>query len=277
MRCSLVSFYQGLFLRVDSGWNISESPDMRLSDYNDSRWRRVTLPHDWGVELPMSPDKGSCQGYLSGGIGWYRRHFSLTPTKGKHYFIYFEGIYNHSEVYLNGNMLGKRPSGFISMLYDMTPYLKDGENVLAVRVDHSAEADSRWYTGSGINRNVWMVTAPQIHLAQWGTAYRLKNISSKKAVVEVDVETADEREKNLVTPTSMQAVVELVNTEGKVVSTSQTSIGTQEKKTLTLSVPSPKRWELATPYLYTLITRLIVDGKERAKSKLTNKIYYFCH
>ena len=122
------------FLRADSSWNVSESPEMKSTAFDDSRWRRVTLPHDWGVELPMSPDKGSCQGYLPGGIGWYRKHLSnlnsqtsnlnsqtsnLKPQTSNlkpqtKYFVYFEGVYNYSEVYLNGHLLGKRPSGFAS-------------------------------------------------------------------------------------------------------------------------------------------------------------------
>ena len=255
-----------LFLRADSSWNIYEKPEMKDPQFDDSRWQRITLPHDWGVEQPMSPDKGSCQGYLPGGIAWYRRHLRLTPQQGKHYYIYFEGAYNHSEVYVNGQLLGKRPSGFASFLYDMTPHLKSEENVLAVRIDHSAEADSRWYTGSGINRNVWVVTAPDVHLAQWGTAYRLKHISAKKAEVEVDVETSDVRSdkgKRL----SLQAIVELSDASGNIVATAKTAIDTQEKKTVTLSVTNPQRWTLDSPYLYTLTTRLL-NGTEEADRSL---------
>jgi hypothetical protein len=84
------------FLRADSAWNIAETPDMKAPDYDDAQWRRVRLPHDWSVELPMSPDKGSCQGYLPGGIGWYRRHLELKPADGEVVYIYFEGVYNHA-------------------------------------------------------------------------------------------------------------------------------------------------------------------------------------
>ena len=178
------------FLRIDSSQIIHESAAMATPSFDDSRWRTVTLPHDWGVELPMSPDKGSCQGYLSGGIAWYRK--SLSPVKGSRIFLYFEGVYNHSEVYLNGHLLGKRPSGFASFLYELTPHLRAGEdNVLAVRVDHSRQNDSRWYTGSGIYRPVWLVSAPATHLALWGTSWKVKSLNDKKAVVEVKVEITD--------------------------------------------------------------------------------------
>ena len=253
------------FLLVDSAWNVSESPDMKNPDFDDSRWRRVTLPHDWSVEQPMSPDKGSCQGYLPGGVGWYRK--TLPQPLPESLYIYFEGVYNHSEVYLNGHLLGKRPSGFASFLYDLTPYLRnDGQNVLAVRVDHSAEADSRWYTGSGIYRNVWLVSAPEVHLAQWGTAYRLKNISDTKAEIEVDVETTRPTRPTRPTPSpsltgrggdTFSAIVELMDGDGNIVAKNTTAIGSQEKKTVKLTVRNPKRWSLDNPYLYTLRTVLL--------------------
>ena len=241
------------FLRMDAAWNIAEQPGMKEKDFDDSRWRRVDLPHDWGVELPMSPDKGSCQGYLPGGVAWYRLHVDMAPGQSSR-FVYFEGVYNHSEVYLNGHLLGKRPSGFASFMYDMTPYLEQGDNVLAVRVDHGQEFDSRWYTGSGIYRNVWLVTAPQVHLAQWGTAYRLTRINEKRAELAVDVETADDR--TVKSALRLSATVQLCDSEGRVVATTKTSIGSQEKKTVALTVKNPQRWTLERPYLYTLRTVL---------------------
>ena len=256
------------FLRIDSCWNIHETPDMRNVDFDDSRWRRITLPHDWGIELSMSPDKGSCQGYLPGGVAWYRKDLSsqVLPSATR-LFIYFEGVYNHSEVYLNGRLLGKRPSGFASFLYDLTPYLNaGGKNVLAVRVDHSQEADSRWYTGSGINRNVWLITAPDVHLAQWGTAYRLTRINGKKAEVEVDVETTDNRATQ--SPMTLQATVELSDANGKVVAKTSTAIGPQQKKTVKLTVSNPQRWTLDQPYLYTLTTRLSNGDQSAVKAGL---------
>ena len=256
------------FLRIDSCWNIHETPDMRNVDFDDSRWRRITLPHDWGIELSMSPDKGSCQGYLPGGVAWYRKDLSsqVLPSATR-LFIYFEGVYNHSEVYLNGRLLGKRPSGFASFLYDLTPYLNaGGKNVLAVRVDHSQEADSRWYTGSGINRNVWLITAPDVHLAQWGTAYRLTRINGKKAEVEVDVETTDNRATQ--SPMTLQATVELSDANGKVVAKTSTAIGPQQKKTVKLTVSNPQRWTLDRPYLYTLTTRLSNGDQSIVKAGL---------
>ena len=182
---------------------LDDNPSASQPDFDDTKWRRLALPHDWSVEGIMSPQLASCTGYLPGGIGWYRKHFVLDEglrvkderkkennpssfssnsssfiSNPSSIFIYFEGVYNRSEVYLNGHLLGKRPNGYASFLYDMTPYInKEGDNVLAVRVDHSQYADSRWYTGSGIYRDVWLVRASSTHLAQWGSTYRLKKIT----------------------------------------------------------------------------------------------------
>lgn len=111
--------------KFNEGWRFSLSDDSLGASvsYDDSKWRQLDLPHDWSVEGLLSPSLASCTGYLPGGIGWYRKHFQLTDDAARHY-IYFEGVYNRSEVYLNGHLLGKRPNGYISFMYDMTPYLK---------------------------------------------------------------------------------------------------------------------------------------------------------
>ena len=149
--------------KFNDGWLFRLTDDSAIvrTDYDDSEWRKLSLPHDWSIEGQLSPTLASCTGYLPGGIGWYRKHFRVEDNATRHY-IYFEGVYNRSEVYLNGHLLGRRPNGYVSFLYDMTPYLKEGDNVLAVRVDHSRYADSRWYTGSGIYRDVWLVAAPDL-------------------------------------------------------------------------------------------------------------------
>ncbi|MCR5130318.1 MAG: DUF4982 domain-containing protein [Prevotella sp.] len=222
--------------------------------FEDTRWRRLNLPHDWSVEGVMSPHLASCTGYLPGGIGWYRKHFATPAAKDDFVktFIYFEGVYNRSEVYLNGHLLGKRPNGYASFLYDMTPYLnKEGEdNVLAVRVDHSQYADSRWYTGSGIYRDVWLIRAPETHLAQWGSAWRLKKISNSQAIVEVDIETEGKG------ALGIPAEVIMTDASGKEVARAKATLGCPGKKTVTLTVKKPHRWNLDDTYLYNIETRL---------------------
>lgn len=245
--------YGWLFLLED------DSAAVRI-DYDDSRWRRLDLPHDWSIEGQLSPDLASCTGYLPGGIGWYRKHFQVTDDAARHY-IYFEGVYNRSEVYLNGHLLGKRPNGYISFMYDMTPYLREGNNVLAVRVDHSRSADSRWYTGSGIYRDVWMVSAPDIHFAQWGIGWRATSLTDRRATIVVDVEV----EKHVEATGRLEVKAVLLDAEGRQVAQASGRVTDGKvglfKQTMTLRVNRPKRWDLDTPYLYTLKTELFADDK----------------
>lgn len=251
------------FLRIDTTLNEHEVAGMEHPLFRDGKWTAVNLPHDWSATLPLSPDKASCQGYATGGTAWYRKHFE-TP-EGETVFAYFDGVYCRAKVYINGHLVAERPNGFASFTCNLTPYIRrDGSNVLAVRVDHSQDADTRWYTGSGINRNVWLIAAPATHLAQWGTAYRLTKMNGQKAELEVDVAT--ESETGSAEKGRYQAIVELRNAEGQLVAQGKTAIGGQEKRTLRLSIKKPIAWSLNRPYLYTLTTRLMSEGKETDRS-----------
>lgn len=144
----------------NSGWLFlkSEAKGAEKISFDDSDWRHVELPHDWSIEGPFSDQWASGTGYLPGGIGWYRKKFTLSPElKKKQVYLYFDGVYKNSEVWINEKYLGKRPNGYASFFYDITPYVNETQsNVIVVKVDHSDFADSRWYTGSGINRNVYI-------------------------------------------------------------------------------------------------------------------------
>ena len=222
--------------------------------FDDSGWMRVSLPHDWSVKGPLSPDNASCTGYLPAGIGWYRKHFNARRLPEGKTYIYFEGVYNRSSVYLNGHLLGERPSGYASFLYDLTPYLnREGDNVLAVRVDHSRKADSRFYTGSGIYRNVWLVSSGETHFALWGVGYALRSLTAKQAVVSGDTEIEGPL------PSAARVMLELKDAAGKVVA--KASAKASAKQNIDLKVPSPHCWDLDDPYLYTLEVSL-VSGKQ---------------
>ena len=248
--------------KFNENWLFSLSDDSlsTSASYDDSKWRKLDLPHDWSVEGQLSPSLASCTGYLPGGIGWYRKHFQVTDKAARHY-IYFEGAYNRSEVYLNGHLLGKRPNGYISFMYDMTPYLKEGDNVLAVRIDHSRYADSRWYTGSGIYRDVWMISAPDIHFAQWGIGWHATSLTDKQAVVSVDMEV----EKHVKAAGALEVSAALYDAEGTLVAQDRKKVADKAegiaKETVSLKVKKPRRWNLDAPYLYTLKTELLCDGK----------------
>ena len=158
----------------DYGWNFHKGPcpGAQAVAFDDSGWRTLDLPHDWSIEGPYAPNhpSGAPCGYLPCGIGWYRKKFHVEPEyAGKKIFVEFDGIYMNSDVWINGQHLGKRPYGYIGFQYDLTPYLtQDKDNVLAVRVDNSRQPSTRWYSGSGIYRHVWLTVTNTIHVDYHG-------------------------------------------------------------------------------------------------------------
>lgn len=249
---SQVSFGDAAKFNTDWSFALEDSTYFKDVDYNEARWRHLDLPHDWSIEGQLSPSLASCTGYLPGGIAWYRKHFKITDNKAKHY-IYFEGVYNRSEVYVNGQLLGKRPNGFASFMYDLTPYLKDGDNVIAVRVDHSRYADSRWYTGSGIYRDVWLISAPETHFAQWGVGYEATKINKNSATIKVDFAV-----ENLVK--GLKASVSILDAYGKKVASTVTSVS-KEKTYVNLNINNLQRWDIKNPYLYKMNVELLQNGE----------------
>ena len=156
----------------DYDWKffLGDASEAKTNDFNDSGWRKLDLPHDWSIEgkvNPKNPTKGA-GGYFPAGIGWYRKNFQVPDSwKAKKTAVYFEGVYMNSEVFINGKSLGVHPYGYTSFSYDLTPYLNFGkENVIAVRVDNSQQMNSRWYSGSGIYRHVWMIATDSVYAAQ---------------------------------------------------------------------------------------------------------------
>ncbi len=242
----------------NDGWIFvqQDAEGAELPVFDDSKWMSVSVPHDWSVKGPLSPSNAACTGFLPAGIGWYRKHFSGRSLTSDKVYIYFEGVYNRSSVYLNGHLLGTRPSGYNSFMYDLTPYLdRKGDNVIAVRVDHSRIADSRWYPGSGIYRDVWLVQSGATHFSLWGLGYSAASISDKQAII--NVETSVE---NLPSASSKFTLdLAIRDTEGKLVA--KTSTKADAKQVTTIKLKTPHRWDINDPYLYTLEATLL-NGKE---------------
>jgi len=188
------------------GWKFHKGDiaDGQSLTLDDAGWRKIDLPHDWSIEGPFSKDNSSCTGYLPGGIGWYRKSFPVSgELQGGKVFISFDGVYNNSEVWINGNHLGKRPNGYISFQYDISKYLKYGtNNLLAVKVDHTQDGDSRWYTGSGIYRNVNLITTGSVHIDQWGVSSSTPEVTPEKAVLSVNSTIVNEAGKTRVAVTN---------------------------------------------------------------------------
>ncbi len=180
---------RSLDFTADWAFRLGDDTAAARLDYNDADWRKLNLPHDWAVEGEFSRDNpsGTGGGALPGGIGWYRKTFIADKVdEGKRYRIDFDGVYMNSTVYINGHELGTRPYGYISFSYDLTPYIKWGEkNVIAVRVDNAEQPNSRWYSGCGIYRNVWLTKLNPVHVAQWGTYVTAEEVSKNSARLKI--------------------------------------------------------------------------------------------
>src|SRR4030042_190777 len=175
-------------LSMDHNWKFiqSDPKNAEKNDFDDAKWRKLNLPHDWSIEGEFKEDaitKGP-GGYLPTGIGWYRKHLNLSSIgKDQQFWFEFDGVYMNSDVWINGQHLGKHPYGYTSFYYDLTPYIKKGENIIAVRVDNSVQPNSRWYSGSGLYRPVWLNIAGPVHIALWGTYITTPEVDSSSATI----------------------------------------------------------------------------------------------
>ena len=246
----------------DKDWKfkLDSTQQYHEQNINDANWRTLNLPHDWSIEGTFSKDNPATPGggALPGGIGWYRKTFTIPSTeKNKIVLIDFDGVYRNSEVWINGHSLGVRPNGYISFQYDLTPYLNYGNqpNVIAVKVDNSKQPNSRWYSGSGIYRNVWLVTTNKIHVDHWGTFITTPTVSDKETTVNVLTKVANvagSAEPITITTT-------LYDASGKAVAQSSITLGAADKESKaqqTLKVSNPKLWSIDEPYLYKAVSQV---------------------
>lgn len=235
------------------------------TQYDDAKWRILDLPHDWSIEAdfslknPATPGGGA----LPGGIGWYRKDFVVDKfDEGKNVYIDFDGIYWNSKVWINGHLLGERPNGYISFRYDLTPYIKVGErNVIAVRVDNSKQPNSRWYSGSGIYRNVRLVTTNDLHVDLWGTYVTTPTVTKDNA--EIKIETNIKNSSDLSQTFELYSI--LIDKDGKEIAgiNNSESVGIGENISMnqSLKVSNPILWSIDNPYLYKIVTRIEQNGK----------------
>jgi beta-galactosidase len=248
----------------NAGWRFSLSGDDNAINtaYDDSGWRMLDLPHDWSIEGAFSDTNRATAGggALPGGIGWYRKTFTMDPSKkNKLVYIEFDGVYRNSEVWINGNYLGKRPYGYSSFRYNLTPYLYFGDekNVIAVRVDNSQQPNSRWYSGSGIYRNVWLVSTDKIAVDHWGTFITTPEVSPESATIRISTQIRNS--------TGSSARITLISTvydakSKKVASTNTPGIVLNDSVTIItqdVHVSNPVLWSVDNPYLYRVVTEIM--------------------
>ncbi len=256
---------QSIRLLFNDGWifHKGDVPNGEKPTVDAADWKPIDLPHDWSIEGPFDEKWASATAYLPGGIGWYRKTFDVAPNlRSKQLSLYFDGVYKNSEVWLNGHYLGKRPNGFTPFQYEITPYLaKTGKNVVAVKADHSQFADSRWYTGSGIYRNVYLVATDPIHVDLWGIRFVTPEVTAQRATANVTVSVANQS--GATKPVLVRA--QLLDANGKAVANAQQPVsvaaGKKADASLSFTVANPSLWSTEHPDLYKLVVTLSANGK----------------
>lgn len=250
-------------INFDKGWRfiLADSAQMSLAMYDDSAWRMLNVPHDWAIEgdFSASAPSGNSGGALPGGVGWYRKSFEVAAAdKGKLFYIDFDGVYMNAKVWINGQLLGQRPYGYSSFRFDLTPHLKFGaRNVVAVRVDNSDQPNSRWYSGCGIYRHVWLVKTEKIHVAHWGTHVVAEG---NKVSVSVSIDNNTTSQQTVVVRNTIisPAGVQVASASKKL------SLNPSAKSIRSLSqlkVSRPQIWSCETPYIYKVVTTIEQNGK----------------
>lgn len=253
----------------DTDWRFlkGDAQNAEKSEFSDSDWKLVNVPHDWSIEGPFDEKNptGAGGGFLPSGVSWYRKHFKLSPNdKNRRVFIEFDGVMEKNDVWINGFHLGQRPSGYVSFKYELTEHLNfdSKDNVITVRADTSAQPASRWYTGAGIYRHVRLVKTDAVHLNQWGTFVSTPQVDEKQATVKVTGEVVNQS--NLAQNVSLQ--ITLIDPNGKTIGTAETksqpvSTGQIVNFEQMVTVNTPNRWDINNPVLYQAVAR-IRDGKK---------------
>ena len=240
----------------DFGWKFrkGDAPGAQVPEFSEADWIALDLPHDWSIEGPFGEGEpsGLCGAYLPTGIGWYRKSFRLPDSyKGKKLTIEFDGVYQNSEVWINGQWLGKRPYGYVPFFYDLTPHTDfGGQNLIAVRVDNSHQTNCRWYSGSGVYRHTWLLATNPVHIAPWGTFVSSPQVSRDSASLRLRTRIQNEG-KNTARCTLLSS---LLDADGKVVQTSEATheiaAGAEYEFPQQMEVKTPHLWSIDDPYLY---------------------------
>lgn len=240
----------GIIRSLNLNWrfHLGDAADAGYMAYDDSAWRVVTLPHDWAVEHPFDRAHASGTGYLPGGTAWYRKHFRLTAEEAEQRVrLTFEGVYKHARVWINSNYLGQHAYGYTPFHFDISEFVREGENVVSVRVEHEDVADSRWYTGSGIDRPVSLTFTDPVCFAENGIFVIPDEASETAAALRIRYETLG----------GEKVSFRLLDADGRAAAEFTVDSPAGE---IRMPVSSPRLWSPESPYLYTLEGRVLSEG-----------------
>ncbi|MFN8251109.1 MAG: glycoside hydrolase family 2 TIM barrel-domain containing protein [Ferruginibacter sp.] len=271
--CCMAVSAQRVTQNFNSNWQFKLDS---TADYSTATafagWRSISLPHDWSVELPFDQTSptGTGGGALRGGMGWYSKTFTVPATeKDKQFTILFEGVYCRSTVFINGKKVGYRPNGYISFNYAITPYLQFGKpNTIVVKVNNNQQPNSRWYSGSGIYRNVWLIKTNKIHVDTWGSFVTTPEISKTSATVRVETRLA-----GAATNSNIRFITKITDANNKLVATA--TANTAAVTAQEIVVQNPVLWSLENPYLYKATTTVLSNGKALDEYSTRFGIRYF--
>ncbi len=253
-------------VEFNDGWrfNLGNVEGAETENFNDGDWRQLTLPHDWAIEGEFSEDNpaGAGGGALPGGIGWYRKNFSVDDVKaGQRVYVDFDGVYMNSSVFVNGTLVGERPNGYISFRYDITDLLHNGKNTIAVKVDNDLQPNSRWYSGCGIYRNVWLTIVNPVHVDQWGTFITTPVVDADNATLAVSTTINN----SLDDAVTVDVRTTALSDSGKKLVSKVSTVGLDGKSSKSINqslvIEKPVLWDVENPYLYSVLTEVIIGGK----------------
>lgn len=251
----------------DNGWkfHLGDIPEASNFDFDDSSWRSLDLPHDWSIEgtVDVSNPSGNDGGYFPTGIGWYRKSFIIPEDyNGKLINIHFEGIYMNSEVFINGKSLGIYPYGYSPFSYDLTKYLHIGEeNIISIKVDNSKQKNSRWYTGSGIYRHVWLEVTNPTHIDHWGVFITTPKVTSTKAdvLIKTKIKNGTDTSKDILVSYSL--FDQNHNSIGNLQSNINLKPNSFKEIAQSYTINNPNLWSPESPFLYTAEIALKADDE----------------
>ncbi|MCS3796201.1 glycoside hydrolase family 2 TIM barrel-domain containing protein [Niastella sp. OAS944] len=251
----------------DFNWRfaLNDWPGAEQPEYDDAQWRLLDVPHDFSIEHPFDSANatGPGGGYAYSGIGWYRKHFKTSADlSGKKVWVLFDGVYRNSEVWINGHYLGIRPYGYSSFYYDLTGYLKPvgKENVIAVKVNTTEQPNSRWYTGAGIYRHVWLVAKSRLHIDQWGVFARTLKADNNNAGLNISIALSNDSNVDR----SCTVVTKIIGAAGKEVGRALSNLNAirgQLKIEQNISISNPVLWSVEQPNLYRLQVEVRAGGR----------------
>ena len=267
---------------LNDNWRfmLGASTSASMVDYDDARWKKVNLPHDWAIEgdFSQSHPAGVAGGALPGGIGWYRRHFDLTDQdRAGRIRLVVDGSYMNTAVYVNGTLVGQRPYGYVSQEYDLTHITHTGRNVVALRIDNSVQPNSRWYSGCGIFRNVWLLKSANVYIPRSGTCIRTPLVNDIKADISVETTVCNQQEYDI----DLLIETKIVGPKGITVASDKRIIRIDAEATQPITqdirITDPQLWDVNNPQLYEARTKLFVDGKEvdRYSTPFGIRTFYF--